>query len=309
MRIGIYRGDASSGPIDKLIDAARNAAAAGFASFWIPQTMGMDAMTALAVVGREVPDLELGIAVVPTFPRHPIVMAQQALTTQSITGGRLTLGIGLSHRPIIEGSYGYPFERPLRHMREYLDALVPLLRDGAVNVSGETITARIGLDVRGASPVRVLIAALGPQMLELAGARADGTVTWMTGPVTLRDHVIPTIAAAAATADRPAPIVGAGFPLCITDDVDAARANAAETFAIYGTLPSYRAMLDREGAAGPGDVAIVGDEATARAALDALGALGVTDLVASVFGSAEERDRTYAFLGDLLAGSPAARGA
>lgn len=309
MRIGIYRGDASSGPIDKLVAAARDAAGAGYASFWIPQTMGMDAMTALAVVGREVPDLELGIAVVPTFPRHPIVMAQQALTTQSITGGRLTLGIGLSHRPIIEGSYGYPFERPLRHMREYLDALVPLLRDGAVNVSGETITARIGLDVRGSSPVRVLVAALGPQMLELAGAQADGTVTWMTGPVTLRDHVIPVITAAAGAAGRPAPIVGAGFPVCVTDDVDAARANAAETFAIYATLPSYRAMLDREGAAGPGDVAIVGDEAAVRAQIDALGATGVTDLVASVFGTAEERDRTYAFLRDLLATSPAARGA
>jgi F420-dependent oxidoreductase-like protein len=309
MRIGIYRGDASSGPIDKLIDAARDAATAGFASFWIPQTMGMDAMTALAVVGREVPDLELGIAVVPTFPRHPIVMAQQALTTQSIAGGRLTLGIGLSHRPIIEGSYGYPFDRPLRHMREYLDALVPLLHEGTVNVSGETITARIGLDVRGSSPVRVLVAALGPLMLELAGARADGTVTWMTGPVTLRDHVIPTIVAAAAAAGRPAPIVGAGFPVCVTDDVAAARANAAETFAIYATLPSYRAMLDREGATGPGDVAIVGDEAAVAAQIDALGGLGVTDLVASVFGSVEERNRTYAFLGDLLAGSSGAASA
>ena len=129
MRIGIYRGDASNGPIEKLIGAARDAADARFASFRLPQTMGMDAMTALAIVGREVPGIELGIAVVPTFPRHPIVMAQQALTTQALTGGRLTLGIGLSHQPIIEQSYGYSFEKPVRHMREYLDALLPLVRE------------------------------------------------------------------------------------------------------------------------------------------------------------------------------------
>ena len=300
MRIGIYRGDASSGPVDKLIGAARDAASAGYTSFWLPQVMGMDAMTALAVMGHEVPDIELGIAVVPTFPRHPIVMAQQALTTQAIIGGRLTLGIGLSHQPIIEGSYGYSFEKPVRHMREYLDALLPLVRDSTVSFAGETVTARIGLDVRGASPVRVVLAALGPKMLELAGGRADGTVTWMTGPATLADHVIPTITAAAQAAGRPAPMIGAGFPVCVTDDVDAARANAAQTFAIYGTLPSYRAMLDREGAEGPGDVAIVGDEDAVAAQIAALGDLGVTDLVASIFGSKDERDRTYAFLSTLL---------
>ena len=300
MRIGIYRGDASSGPVDKLIGAARDAADAGYTSFWLPQVMGMDAMTALAVVGHEVPTIELGIAVVPTFPRHPIVMAQQALTTQAIIGGRLTLGIGLSHQPIIEGSYGYSFDKPVRHMREYLDALLPLVRDNSVSFAGETVTARIGLDVRGATPVRVVLAALGPKMLELAGGRADGTVTWMTGPATLADHVIPTITAAARAAGRPAPMIGAGFPVCVTDDVDAARVNAAQTFAIYGTLPSYRAMLDREGAEGPGDVAIVGDEDAVAAQVAALGDLGVTDLVASIFGSKDERDRTYAFLSTLL---------
>jgi len=300
VRIGIYRGDASSGPIDKVIGAARDAADAGYASFWLPQTMGMDALTALAVVGREIPAIDLGIAVVPTFPRHPIVMAQQALTTQAITGGRLTLGIGLSHQPIIEQSYGYPFDKPVRHMREYLSALLPLVRDGSVAFAGETVTARIGLDVRGASPVRVVLAALGPKMLELAGGMADGTVTWMTGPATLADHVVPTITAAARATGRPAPMVGAGFPVCVTDDVDAARANAATTFAIYGTLPSYRAMLDREGADGPADVAIVGDEATVRDRIAALGGIGVTDLVTSIFGSKDERDRTYAFLSTLL---------
>jgi F420-dependent oxidoreductase-like protein len=300
VRIGIYRGDASSGPIDKVVGAARDAADAGYASFWLPQTMGMDAMTALAVVGREIPAIELGIAVVPTYPRHPIVMAQQALTTQAITGGRLTLGIGLSHQPIIEQSYGYSFDRPVRHMREYLEALLPIVREGSVAYEGETLRARIGLDVRASSPVRVVVAALGPQMLALAGGLADGTVTWMTGPATLGAHVVPTIVGAAEAAGRPAPMIGAGFPVCVTDDVDAARVRAESTFAIYGTLPSYRAMLDREGAAGPADIAIVGDEATVQERVTALDALGVTDLVASIFGTKDERDRTYAFLATLL---------
>lgn len=300
MRIGIYRGDAASGPIDKIIGAARDVRDAGFASFWLPQVAGMDAMTVFAVVGREVPDVELGTAVVPTYPRHPIVMAQQALTTQAITGGRFTLGLGLSHQQIIEQSYGYSFEKPVRHMREYLEALLPLLREGSVAFAGETITARMGLDVRDSSPVRVVLAALGPQMLALAGGMADGTVTWMAGPATLADHVVPTIRAAAESAGRPEPMVGAGFPVCVTDDVSAARANAARTFAIYGTLPSYRAMLDREGAEGPADVAIVGDEASVREQVEALAAVGVTDLVASVFGAKEERDRTVAFLSTLV---------
>jgi len=300
VRIGIYRGDAASGPIEKLIDAARTAADAGFASFWLPQVMGMDAMTALAVVGREVPVIELGIAVVPTFPRHPIVMAQQALTTQAITGGRLTLGIGLSHQPIIEGSYGLSFDQPVRHMREYLEALLPLVREGAVSFAGDTVTARIGLDVRGSSPVRVVLAALGPKMLELAGGMADGTATWMTGPATLADHVVPTIRAAAEAAGRPAPVIGAGFPVCVTDDPAGARAAAAETFAIYGSLPSYRAMLDREGADGPADIAIVGDEAAVGEQLARLSAIGVTEFIASTFGTREERDRTFAFLRSAL---------
>ena len=300
MRIGLYRGDAASGPIDKVLDAARDAATAGYASFWLPQTMGMDAMAVLAVVGREIPDLELGTAVVPTYPRHPVVMAQQALTTQSITGGRFVLGIGLSHQPLIEGSFGYSFEKPIRHMREYLDALLPLVRDGSVQVAGETITARATLDVRGSSPVRVVLAALGSQMLVLAGARADGTVTWMCGPSTLEQHVVPTITAAAAEAGRDAPMIGAGFPICVTDDPDGARVAAASTFAIYGQLPSYQAMLAREGAEGPADVAIVGDEGAVGAQLDRLRAIGVTDFVASVFGSADDRARTYAYLARVL---------
>ena len=176
MRIGIYRGDLLFGPIDALVDAAQQAVHDGFASMWLAQAHGIDAMTAIAVVGREVPGIELATAVVPTYPRHPIVMAQQALTAQAISGGRFVLGIGLSHAPIIESSYGYSFEHPARHMREYLEALLPLVRDGSVDFQGETLTARAALDVRGASPVRVVLAAMGPRMLDLAGGTADGKI-------------------------------------------------------------------------------------------------------------------------------------
>lgn len=300
MRIGIFGGDTASGPLSATIDAARSAADAGFASFWLPQIFGLDALTALALIGREVPRIELGTAVVPTYPRHPIVLAQQALTTQAATDGRLALGIGLSHQMVIEGMFGHSFHKPVRHMREYLEVLVPLIHDGSVSFAGETITARVGIDVKGASPCPILLAALGTKMLELAGTVADGTVTWMTGPGTIESHVVPTITAAAAGAHRPPPRIGVGLPVCLTDDVDAARERAARTFEIYGSLPSYRAMLDREGAAGPADVAVVGDEAEIRRQVARLASVGATDLVANVFGSGDERAQTIALLQSLL---------
>jgi F420-dependent oxidoreductase-like protein len=299
MRIGIFAGHTVNGPIDKIVDTARAAHDDGLASFWLPQTFGFDVLSALAVVGREVPDIELGTAVVPTYPRHPVVLAQQALTTQSIVGGRLTLGIGLSHQPVIEGMFGLSFEHPVRHAREYLEILVPLVREGRISYEGETITANAAVDVRGATPFPILLAALGPRMLELAGTLVDGTVTWMTGPRTVEDHIVPTISAAAAAAGRRSPRVAVGLPVCVTGDPSGARERAAEMFQLYGTLPSYRAMLDREGAEGPADVAIVGDEAAVRAALEHLGAIGATDFAANIFGSADERDATYTLLRSL----------
>jgi F420-dependent oxidoreductase-like protein len=304
MRIGIYRGDAMPGPIDVLIDAAREAAGAGFASFWLAEAMGMDSLTAAALIGREVPGIELGIAVVPTFPRHPVVMAQQALTIQAISGGRFVLGIGVSHAPLMEWRYGYPFERIARHMREYLEALLPLVREGTVDYAGETVTARMSLDVRGASPVRVVLAALGPKMLELAGGMADGTAVFMTGPRTLSGHVVPRIRAAAEAAGRPAPMVAAAFSVCVTDDVAAARANVEKRYATIAALPSYRGMLDREGVTSPADVAILGDESAVREQIAVLGRIGVTDLIASAVGTPEEVDRTRALLAALAAAVP-----
>ena len=292
LRIGIYRGDLLFGPIDALIEAAQQAAAAGFPSMWLAQGPGFDAMTAAAAIGREVPGIELATAVVPTYPRHPIVMAQQALTTQAITGGRFVLGIGLSHAPLIESSYGYSFERPARHMREYLEALLPLVRGGSVDYEGETLTARGSLDVRGASPVQVVLAAMGPKMLALAGGTADGTVTFMTGPKTLATHVVPSIRAAAERAGRPAPMIAAAMSVTVTDHVADARANVERRYSNIAALPSYRTMLDREGAGSAADIAILGDEAEVRSQLRSLEELGITELVVAANGTDDEVRRT-----------------
>ena len=303
MRIGIFGGEvAGLRGIDDVVASARQAADHGFASYWMPQIFGLDALTALAVVGREVPGIELGTAVVPTYPRHPMMLAGQALTTQAISGGRLTLGIGLSHQLVIEGMFGQSFDRPLRHMREYLSILIALVHDGTVAFRGETLSANGTLNVAGATPFPVLIAALGPRMLELAGTAADGTITWMTGPATLEAHTIPTIMKAAEQAGRPAPRVCVGLPVCVTDDPDGARERAGRAFAMYDSLPSYKAMLDREGAAGPADVAMVGDEATVAAALRRLDDLGTTDFVAVEYGSVSkgERERTRELLRSQL---------
>ncbi len=300
MRVGIFGGDVASGPIDALVDLAQRAADDGFPSFWLPQIFGVEALAALGIIGREVGGIELGTAVIPSYPRHPVVLAQQALTTQAAAGGRLVLGIGLSHQLVIEGMYGYSYAKPVRHLREYLEVLAPLVHGEPASFTGETLAGHATLDVKGATPVPVLVAALGPKMLELTGRVADGTVTWMTGPATIAAHVVPTIAAAASAAGRTAPRVVVGLPVCVTSDTDAARERAARNFQMYGQLPSYRAMLDREGAAGPADVAVVGNEEGVRAQLEHLAEVGATDFLANIFGSGEERTRTWAFLRTLV---------
>ncbi|ONH29855.1 LLM class F420-dependent oxidoreductase [Pseudofrankia asymbiotica] len=305
MRIGtLLSSPEGSDAFAKLRDALARAADDGLASAWMSNIFGLDALTALAVVGSQVPGIEVGTAVVPTYPRHPVALAQQALTTALAAGGRLTLGIGLSHKVVIEDMLGYSFERPARHMSEYLSVLVPLLEGKPVDVKGETLRAAAGLSTPRLGRVPVLVAALGPAMLRLAGAHADGTVLWMTGPATIRDHIVPTIGTAAAAAGRPEPRVVASLPVCVTDDPATAHAQAGKIFAIYGNLPSYRAMLDREGAAGPADVAIIGDEDTVSARIADLAAAGTTDFVANVFAApdtAEER-RTRTLLSALAQG-------
>lgn len=301
MRIGILF-NTPTGPdsLHKLTDDLRRQAELGFDSAWMSHIFGIDPLTALAVAGSQVPDIELGTAVVPSYPRHPAALAQQARTTALATGpNRLTLGIGLSHKPIIEKMFGYDFDRPARHMKEYLSALVPLLEGEPVEYSGETMSANIELTVPNEDRVPVLLAALGPTMLRLAGRRTDGTALWMTGATTIAEHIAPTINAAANDASRTPPRIVCALPVLVTDDTDRARQRAAEMLAIYGTLPSYRAMMDREGVAGPEDLAIIGSEEQVSDRIQQIFAAGATEFVASVFAGGEAAARTRTLLAGL----------
>jgi 5,10-methylenetetrahydromethanopterin reductase len=301
MRIGIFGGLTATATIDDVVSDVQAAEEQGFHTYWVPQIFGYDALTLLAVVGRETERIELGTSVIPTYPRHPAMLAAQALTTQQACGGRLTLGIGLSHQPVIEQMFGMSFDKPVRHLREYLDVLMPLVSGERVEAHGETISANLALDVPASQPVPVQVAALGPQMLKLAGARTAGTITWMTGPRTIADHTAPTLRAAAEQAGNPDPFVTSGVPVCVTDDVAGTRDRASQVYAIYGQLPSYRAMLDREGLDGPADLAVIGDEDTVARRVQDFADAGVTDLAASEFGSTDdERTRTRALLRSLL---------
>jgi F420-dependent oxidoreductase-like protein len=301
MRIGIGLGDLAGRPatIDDLVAQAKRAEADGFSSGWLANIFGIDAITAAAICARETSRLELGTAVVPTYPRHPMAMAQQALTAAAAAGGRFALGIGLSHQIVIESMLGLSWAKPFSHMREYLAVLAPLVRDGKVQHEGAEYRVNVGVSVPGGASCPILLAALAPKMLALAGSQGDGTITWMTGTRTVRDHIVPRIVAAADEAGRPRPRVVVSLPVAVTPDPAAARRRAAEQFQIYGTLPSYRAMLDREGAAGPEDVALVGDEAQVGDGLAALSAAGATDFLAVPFavdGDPDAIERSQAFL-------------
>ena len=265
-----------------LIERARHAEEAGFVSAWLPQVSGLDAISVLAMAGRETSTIELGTAVVPTYPRHPTVLAMQALTAQDASGGRFSLGIGLSHKFAIEDSLGLDYSKPIPHMREYLSILNGLLAGERVSFSGELYRVNTQISVPGTKKPPVLVAALGPAMLKLCGRLADGTVTWMGGIDFLRDIAVPTMSAAATAAGRPAPRFVAMVPVLLAADAAAGRDLVNSTFQLYGRIPSYRATLDRGGAANPADVAIVGSEREIETGLRAFAAAGVTDLVAVI---------------------------
>jgi F420-dependent oxidoreductase-like protein len=286
---------------DDLVAEAQDLEARGLASVWFPNVFGLEAITAAAVIGRQTNRIELGTAVVPTQPRHPTALAQQALTAGVACGGRFTLGIGLSHSVVIEGMLGLSYARRAQHMREYLEILGPLLRGEPAQLEGEEYRVDLALDIPDAQPVPVLVAALGDQMLRIAGRSAAGTILWMTGPRTIESHIAPKIRAAAREAARPEPRIVAGMYIVLTSNADAAIDRLGKRLAVYGQLPSYRAMLEKEGGAGPADLALVGDEKVLDAALDRLRDLGVSDFEA-VIVSAEEgaRERTLQYLESRL---------
>jgi 5,10-methylenetetrahydromethanopterin reductase len=280
-------------PVASLVAAAQQVRDWGFGRYWVPQlSFMMDLLVALPAVAREVPDLELGTGVIPIQTRHPMTMAQQALTANLMAGGRVLLGLGMSHPMVVEGQWGLSYAKGAQQMAEYLDVLMPAMGEGTVRSKGEFWTGRGQIRVGRAPVPPVWLAALGPRMLAIAGERSAGTLTWMTGPATLRDHVIPAMERAKPAGQARAE-VAAGFPVWVTDDVAGARAALAEALVLYGQQPSYRSMLDREGLAGPADVAIVGSVAEVHRAMSELADLGVDEFCAMMpYPDTDTRART-----------------
>lgn len=304
MQVGVvWTINAKNLSIDKAIANLAELREEGFRRVWTTQMPNEpDALTVIGVAGREVPDIEFGTSVLPIQSQHPMKLAQQATTVNQIIGGRLTLGLGLSHKVVTEGMWGVSYRKPVQRTEEYLDGLLPLLNGGKASAAGELVTTRGALTLDGPPAPSVYFAALGPKMLDVAGRRTSGTVTWMTGPKTLRDHIVPTLHQSAADAGRPEGSVRtvAMLPVSVTDDVDAARAEAGRQFAMYDGLPSYKAMLDREGFTGPADAAIVGDEATVADRIAELASFGVDEFVGILFDrDSEVRARTRALLKTL----------
>ncbi|MBW2269920.1 MAG: TIGR03564 family F420-dependent LLM class oxidoreductase [Deltaproteobacteria bacterium] len=303
MRIGLGLMHSQQAEVARLIGQMREAEELGFATVWLPNIFGVDAMTVCALAGAETSRIEIGTAVVPTFSRHPLHMAQQALTTQAATGGRFTLGLGPSHKIVIEGMLGLSYAKPARHVREYVTVLKDLLEKGKTDFEGETYRVKGSIDVACDTKPPVLIGALGPMMRKIAGSLCDGTITWMTGPRTLGEEVGPGVRAAAEAAGRPAPRIVTGLPICLANDADGARAMAGQAFAMYRQIPSYKAMLDLEGGAGPADIAVVGDEKALEAGIQRFAAAGATDFLAAIFPFGDDARasvlRTRAFLSEL----------
>ena len=300
MKIGIYGGNVRRGkPLATLVDEVVEKEEQGFSSYWTPQVGTFDALTMLALAGRETSRIELGTAVVPSYPRHPNALAQQAATVNALCGGRLVLGVGPSHAPAIE-ALGLAYDRPALHMREYVTILKALGSEGQVDFHGEMYRIRASFACPDAQPFRVVVSALAPLMLKAAGEVADGTVTWMVGKNTIGTHTAPRITKAAAAAERPAPRVIAGLPVCVHDDKAVATARAVQIFQGYGQLPNYRRQLDAEGLQQAGEIAVVGNEDEVTAELQAFFDAGATEVIASVYPAGDDSRASFARTTELL---------
>ncbi|MCB9378069.1 MAG: TIGR03564 family F420-dependent LLM class oxidoreductase [Holophagales bacterium] len=304
MRMGLMvGGQRFQGSLPEMVATGRDLEARGFDTLWIPHVFGLDAITLAALVGRETTRIELGTSVVPTYPRHPTAMGQQAFTAGIACGGRFTLGIGLSHPPVIERMLGLSYARRVAHMREYVEVLRPLLEGQPAKFAGEEFRVDFPLHAPPGPRVPLLLAALGERMLELAGRCSEGTLLWMVGPRTIERHVAPRIRAAARAAGRREPRIVAGVHVALVSDVDAARARLDDMLGMYRMMPSYRAMLDLEDARTIADVALVGDEPILDAGLRRLRDLGVTDFEASIVAvDGDTERRTLDYLESRIAG-------
>lgn len=288
--------------IEGVLDSIAHAESAGFDSYWLGQIGLVDALSVFAQHGMTGSPMELGTAVVSTWERHPRMLAGQALTVQSLIDERLVLGIGLNHKPVVEDRLHMHWDRPIRHINEYLSILDDLLYTGRSSFRGEVWSFE-DENVRPTDmPPKVMLAAMGTQMLKVAGERTDGTILWCVGPKTIRSHIAPIINDAAAAADRDEPAIVCSLPVWVTDDPDMARQFLDIVLAEYATIPSYRAMLDMEGTNGLGDLSIVGNEEFVREALDEIEQSGATDFSAVPMGAnADEAQRTMNVLMEGLA--------
>ncbi|MEV8390339.1 MULTISPECIES: LLM class F420-dependent oxidoreductase [unclassified Streptomyces] len=290
--------------IDATVRLAQEAAAAGLRSAWFGQTFGADSPQLAAIVGREVPALQVGTSAIPVFGRHPLVVAGQALTAQAATHGRYHLGLALGTKLLTEGGFGVPFERPVARLREFLVALRQLTETGTADFSGELITAHTPIPARvpGAEGgVPLLVAAMGPQALRASGELADGILPYLAGPRALAEHIVPAVTAAAEAAGRPAPRIVALVPGVVTDEVDAVREKAVEQLAFYEQIPSYARVIELSGGERAADVAVIGDEKRVAAEVRRYRDAGATEVVFSgteIAGDAA-RHRTWALLGEL----------
>ena len=303
MRIGLTGGGST---VDKVVRQAEQAEADGFTSLWYASVVTGDPLVAMAVAGRATKRIELGTAVLQTYPCHPLLQANRAASVVDAMGRPgFTLGIGPSHEPLVTGVYGLSYDHPGRSTEEYVRILVPLLRGEPVDVDGEDWTSHTaGRAVAPPHPVPVLVSALGPRLLRVAGEVADGTVLWMAPARAIESHIAPKVNAAAAAAGRPAPRIVAGLPVAVHDDEAEARSAAATRATMYAAMDNYRRILEIGDAESPADAAIVGDERSVRAQLQSLLDAGATDIWAAVFpvgdDSAGSVRRTTDLLKELL---------
>jgi F420-dependent oxidoreductase-like protein len=301
VRIGIMIGPDTrnyAGKVDRLCDDAREADVAGFATAWIPQLpQDFDAMTAVALMGRETQRIELGTAVVPLQSRHPIALGQQALSVQAVCRGRFSLGVGPSHHWVIDTMLGLPYEHPAQLVEDYLDVFDAMFAGPApVDVENARFRIHNPLDITDIAPTPVLLAALGPVMLRIAGERTDGTILWMADERAIAEHIVPRITNAAESAGRPAPRVVAGIPvaLCGADEVDAARERANRILGHAEYSPNYQRLLERGDATDVGDIAAIGSEADVERRLRSFADAGTTDLSARVLPVGHGREELLA---------------
>lgn len=306
MRIGLFISDVSGEQtmIEELLANARAAEALGFTTGWVPHIpWSLDGLTALALAGQVTNRIELGTAVMPTYPRHPLAMAQQAMSTQAATGGRLVLGIGPSHPVVIESMHGLEYTRPAHHTREYVEVLrAAFAGSGHVEYRGECFAFSSMLTVPGSTPAPIMVAALAPRMLKLAGELADGTITYWANERAVGEHIVPGITAAADAAARPSPRVVVGLPVAVCDDPDAGRERAAKLFATYLNIPTYQRILSRGGdETTPADVAVIGTEDDVVERLRGYASAGATDLCATALGLDDDREASQRRTIELLA--------